>query len=491
MATENLAMSATGAPNAWTLNAGATKMAAVASPDDDATTSISSGVVANTIQRFAVANTSGTIEADALITSIEIRSRCRRGAAEVADANFVVRAVLGLSSTNGSSHTAAAAFGNFADSFLSKPGGGAWSKADVDALEIEIENTEGQDVECTTLFVVVTYTLYPGTARSEVTITTQIGIEATPGTPVPATRFVEAVSFNPKIRRMTKPFRPRGSKYPTLNPAHKSWAEGDYESIGCYNGICYILSGLLPNPVASAIGATAARRRIYAPFSQQGDDARLTYTAEKGSNVKVDRYALMQLASMTMDLSQDDFTINGNLFALKPTVNLAQTLVTNRVQGRPILRGQINVYLDDAFEDIGTTKITDAAQERFTLGDKWMPYWAHNTDFTSFKTVTELPPELTFAVKSQHNQQSQGILDDVDAGGRKYLRIEAVGEQIALDGSDPVFEMVRIDAAVEHTQPEDVEEQSTYAFDYVFQGLDDEDLGGAYTIEVINLLDTL
>ena len=491
MSTENLAMSATGTPNGWTLNAGATKMAAVALPDDAGTTSISSGATAETIQEFTVGNTTGAVASDALISSVQIVCRARRGALEVADANFLLTVEVGVNAIDGSSHTAGAAFADFTDSFLSKPGGGAWSKADVDDLVLRVRNTEAQDVEVTTLYVVVTYTLYPGTARSLVTITTQIGIEVTPGTPVPATRFVEAVSFMPKLRRETKPFRPRGSKYPTLNVPHKIWGEGSYESVGCYNGICYILSGLLPNPTPSQIGATAAYRRLYVPLSQQGDDARLTYTAEVGSNVKVDRYALMQLASLLFALTQDDVALSGNLFTQKPTFNLSQTVVSNRVQARPIQRGQINVYLDTVFADIGTTQVTDVAEERFTLGDKWLPYWAHNTNFPSFKTVTELAPELTFGLKMQHNAQSRAYLDSLVDDEVHYLRIEAIGEQIADNAGTPVYESVVLDAAGKWTQPDDTEEQQTYAFDYNFQALDDEDLGGAFTVEVINLLSAL
>lgn len=73
MATEVCAMAATTAPDNWTLGAGASKVVAVASPDDDDTTYINSGTTSGTEQRFTVSPTSITV--GDTITQIDIAAR--------------------------------------------------------------------------------------------------------------------------------------------------------------------------------------------------------------------------------------------------------------------------------------------------------------------------------------------------------------------------------------------------------------------------------
>lgn len=73
MATELCAMAATTTPDNWTLGAGASKVAAVAAPDDDDTTYINSGTSNGTEQRFTVSPSS--IQVGDTITQIDIAAR--------------------------------------------------------------------------------------------------------------------------------------------------------------------------------------------------------------------------------------------------------------------------------------------------------------------------------------------------------------------------------------------------------------------------------
>jgi len=328
-------------------------------------------------------------------------------------------------------------------------------------------------------------------ARPLVSIITQLGVEVTPGTAVAANRIIRSLSFMPKLRRETKPFRPRGYKFATLSTPHKVWGEGNYEGVGCYNGILYVCSGLLPHPTPTAVGASAAKKWTYIPNTRQEDDTRKTYTFEVGSAVTVDKFAFGQLASMEFSLTQDDVAISGNLFARKPVFNQVQTVSPTEIAARPIQRGQINVYLDTTFGSIGTTKITDAAQETISMGDKWHPTWAHNTSSSSFRDTVEVAPDLNFSFVTPHNSQSRAYLDALDTNALQYMRIECIGDQISLDGATPVLESVKFDIAGKFTQPDDDEEQDTYARKFNFQALDDSSLGGAFKVEVVNLIAAL
>lgn len=327
--------------------------------------------------------------------------------------------------------------------------------------------------------------------RPNVTITTQLGVEVTPGTGVAANRIIRALNFMPRLRRDVKPFRPRGKKFSTLTTIGKEWGEGSYDGKGCYNALLYVLAGFLPIPTPTAVGASAAKRWTFQPSSSQEDSTRKTYTFEVGSNVAVDKFTFGQLASCQLNLTQDDVDVTGNLFARKPTYNQVQTASPTEIAARPIQRGQIDVFLDTVFANIGTTKITEVAQEQISVGDKYKPFWAHNTASNSFRDVVEVAPPCQFSFLTPHNSQSRGYFDELAANALHYLRIQAIGDQISLDGVTPVFESLKWDIAGNFVEPEENDEQDAFAKRFVFEAIDDPTLGGAFKVEVVNLLTTL
>jgi len=329
--------------------------------------------------------------------------------------------------------------------------------------------------------------------RSNVTITTQLGIEVTPGTSVAANRIIRALSFMPRLRRDRKPFRPRGKKFSTLVTTGKEWGEGGYDGKGCYNALIYLLSGLCPAVTPVQIGATAARKWTFQPNSSQEDSTRKTYTFEVGSSVAVDQFAFGQLASMNLNLTQDDVDVTGNLFTRKPVASQTQTASPTEVVARPIQRGQIDVFLDTVYGSIGTTKVTESARESIALGDKYKPFWAHNTSSPSFRDVVEVAPPCTFSFLTPYNSQARAyIASSMDADALHYMRIQAIGDQIASDAGTPVYESLKWDIAGKFVEPDETEEQDAFSKEFHFEAVDDPtNLGSAFKVEIINLLTAL
>ena len=83
MATEQLLLTAVGAVDNWTLATGSTKVVACQTPDDDATTRISSGTATTVVQMFALADPVN-IGASDTITNVAVRTRTIREAAPAA-----------------------------------------------------------------------------------------------------------------------------------------------------------------------------------------------------------------------------------------------------------------------------------------------------------------------------------------------------------------------------------------------------------------------
>lgn len=329
--------------------------------------------------------------------------------------------------------------------------------------------------------------------RPNVDIVSQIGLETTSGTAVPATRFLPTISFMPKLKRETKQFKAQGSKYSTSSVVHKKSGEGTYEGVLDYNSLIYIMNGLVV-PVttpAAIVGSTTGKLWAFLPLSRALDNPK-TYTIEKGDNVAVDTYAYGQLTSLNVSLTQDDAKVSGGLIARTMVPNGTQTATPTEIAERPVERGQIDVFLDTSYAGIGTTQITDAFEEEIQLGEKFKPKFVHNSTYQSFKDTIEVAPSLVYSFIQEHNSQSRAQLAAlISADAWAWLRVRCKGLDLstAVDGS--VTELVQFDLAGKFTEPEeipDVANGGVYGYKYHFVALHDSAMGRAWRVSVQNTL---
>ena len=150
MATEVCAMAATGTPNSWNLGAGASKVVAVAAPDDDDTTYINSGTVDETEQRFTVSPSA--IQVGDTITQIDIAARNLR------DHGSNPLFVLGYSFTpnGGGTQTGESTdiTSTLTDTYTHSGLSVVWGSS----LVVWIRNTLARNMRCSTLQITLTYT---------------------------------------------------------------------------------------------------------------------------------------------------------------------------------------------------------------------------------------------------------------------------------------------------------------------------------------------
>lgn len=153
MATEVCAMAATGTPNSWNLGAGASKVVAVAAPDDDDTTYINSGTVDETEQRFTVSPSA--IQVGDTITQIDIAARNLR------DHGSNPLFVLGYSFTPNGGGTQTGESTDITSTLTWKTDTYTHSGLSVvwgSSLVVWIRNTLARNMRCSTLQITLTYT---------------------------------------------------------------------------------------------------------------------------------------------------------------------------------------------------------------------------------------------------------------------------------------------------------------------------------------------
>jgi hypothetical protein len=167
---------------------------------------------------------------------------------------------------------------------------------------------------------------------------------------------------------------------------------------------------------------------------------------------------------------------------------------------RPVERGQINVHYHTDYAALlaavdaeqETYLITDAFEEQMALGEKFKPKFVHNRNFASFKEAIEVAPSLTFSFMTEHNSQSQAILQSaIDADVMGYLCIDAVGVDL---GSSPTgardeSERITFYLGGKFTDPEEVKDAmnaGVYAYRYNFVALQNAAMGRPWLADIVN-----
>ena len=168
MATTTAQASGTTAPDNWTLSAGASKAAAVAAPNDDATSYVDSLNTINTQQRWTY---SPSLMSGDTITQIAINVRYKRGG--TSDANFTL--TYGFTPNGGGSQTGTS--GTFTSTSTWQSGTATFSGLSVvwgSGFYVQAENTQGRRVQISTLEVVITYTAAAGGGTMRLTLPVRV-----------------------------------------------------------------------------------------------------------------------------------------------------------------------------------------------------------------------------------------------------------------------------------------------------------------------------
>jgi hypothetical protein len=264
--------------------------------------------------------------------------------------------------------------------------------------------------------------------RSSLNQNIQIGVEATPGTAVAATRRLQSIGIEPSISVEKDNFRPIGSKFNALSTLGKEWAEASITGRATYTELQYLLSSVVNAPTISTVdGATTW---VFTPHTRN-DDAPKTFTVEHGSSVRADRFAYGLVTEVGLSFSRDAIEVSGSMMAraIEDGITMTDAGVT-ALPLIPVLPTQVSVYLDDAPEDLGTTKLTRLISGEFSLGSRFGPVWVLDAANPSFVNHIETEPDLSATLTMQADSQGMGLLSTLRDGATKFLRIEAIGGNV-------------------------------------------------------------
>jgi hypothetical protein len=322
-------------------------------------------------------------------------------------------------------------------------------------------------------------------ARETGNVLQQIGAQAALpgglGTPVAALKQFAGLVVDIGETLETKQYRRRGAKGNTTNVIHKDYATGTFSGPQSYVEIVYPLAGLFP-----FVGTSQAW--VFSP-NASGQDLPIIYTLEEGDDIGVEQYSDLMFTSLTMHWTLEEAMMNGNCYA-KPINTGLGALSSPAVElaERPVSAREIDVFVDDTYAGIGTTKITDTFEAQFTLGEKFMPKWVLNTSYPTWKEPKEVVPAASLMFLSEHNAQSLALFTSLRSNTRKFIRIQSKGPLI----SGAVYYLIQVDFCGEVQQFEKVPDaDGIWSYRYSFGEIQDATMGRGYQIKVINKLAAL
>jgi hypothetical protein len=185
--------------------------------------------------------------------------------------------------------------------------------------------------------------------RATVFQATQLGVESTKGTAVPANKRLLATMFNLSPQIPVEGFRPMGSKAFTTATRQKEWTEGDIEGVFAFNDIIYLLSGLLEQAaISTPTGATLTRRWLFNPANFTPDDY-ITYTIETGTTGgQAERAAFGLINEVTVRWTREEVSVNGSVLAQALADGITITAGPTDIPELPADPTQISLFVGSA-----------------------------------------------------------------------------------------------------------------------------------------------
>lgn len=338
--------------------------------------------------------------------------------------------------------------------------------------------------------------------RSTIAQVSQIGLEATPGTAVAATRRLGSLNLSPSINAETEAFRPQGVKFPTVVTLNREWAEVDVEGTPTYEEIVIPLSGVVDTATVSQVmdGATAtgAYEWVFTPDSL-APDAPKTFTLENGqAGAQAEKFAHLLFTGLGLEVSRSGVSMSGSAFAKAAVAGITPTSgLQPPATLTPIQAGQFCVYLSDTVAGLSEAgnRLTRVISVNPNIEDRYNPAWFVDCTEPSFTAYVENPDgvggELGLTVEA--DAAGMAWLPKMRAGTTHFLRIEATGPVIYNAGAQPNLPMkFTWDMAVKVTNADTwSDEDGIYAIPWTLQPVHDANWGKAMQITVRNKVASL
>ena len=263
--------------------------------------------------------------------------------------------------------------------------------------------------------------------RATINQQVQIGLEATPGTPVPANKLIEAFDWTLGMKPTTKQFRATGRRYDTASEELIEMSNGKVKGVACYNSMAYILASLYGKPTPVAHGAsTSAFDSIWTP-PISGAQSIQALTIQQGDANYCEQYTYGFATGFGYEVSRkSEVTIDADL-TMQAEADGTLTAAPTAIPVVPMVGKHFNLFLDTTSGGIGGTQLVNPIKFGPNFSGYYGTFWPVNRSSAGFGSHVDTAPKCEFKLLLEADAQGKSLRSYLQAGSRCYVRVNALG----------------------------------------------------------------
>lgn len=261
-----------------------------------------------------------------------------------------------------------------------------------------------------------------------------LGLEASPGVAQTAdTKRVLGMRMRPGFTDEGEGFRAEGFKVDTAWIQNNEIGAPVVEAIQDFNAFTWLLAGAFGKPTSGlATGATGAYEHVYT-FNPSAADPLATFTAIWGDSTQALQMLHLFFQSLQLGVQRGgSLSLSATAMSREPTfgASIPGSGVTE-IPAQPVGQRMWDIYADDTYAGIGTTKLLAAYEGQINFGDKYTPDYVINSEVGSFESVVEAEGSTNDGtLRVGLDATAVALAATFKAGAIKFLRFHAVGPEI-------------------------------------------------------------
>jgi DNA-dependent RNA polymerase auxiliary subunit epsilon len=314
---------------------------------------------------------------------------------------------------------------------------------------------------------------------------TQIGVESTPGTAVPANKLLESISIEPTIELTQKAFRKQGRRFSSLVVPSKDYTSAKIVGDSQYSEGVYLYSSVMGAATIAAVGASGHSWTWTPPLS--GSVVPTTFTVQQGDSVRARQFAYGLVTGITEKFTRDGVTIDGTMLGqqMKDDGTVTMTASPTAVGLEPILGSQWSLFIDSTSAGIGTTQMLRVLEADFMYDSVYGPLWTGNATLASYATHVDLAPKAQMKILLEADAQGMALLANARAGTTLYVQITATGT--VFQTSTNYTHQIQFAGQVSGKPSAYEDKEGIYAIEWTLDAIEDTNWGKAIDVSYINM----
>jgi hypothetical protein len=203
------------------------------------------------------------------------------------------------------------------------------------------------------------------------------------------------------------------------------------DSVMDFNALGLIAASRIAVPVTTVTAEPTAYEHVFTLNPDAADTMR-TYTTQWGDSTAAIQGVFGVFQSLGMEVVRGNLNLSSSF--MSRALDYDATLVTAGVTtmaSAPIPSRSFDVWADDAWADLGTTKLLACYRMNWDMGDKFAPDAPINSAIVSFESLLEAEDQ-DYTVTGTYglDATARGLIDSFEAGAIKVFRLAVDGPLI-------------------------------------------------------------